>query len=1080
MIPLGKPSAKKPTKETVEETVEKMEKGRKLASNKGSIGAKTHCLPNKKPHIETLPEVKFKDPVLIHGPRSGALPLEIRNTGGATMTISSVTIPANPTGQFSVKLDSMSVDSLGSTVAQVKFTARKDGRQLGKMLIVSDAENNGSGKEVVLIGVGLRMNRITPVLKLAAKLVWYSSKPAQIDPEKIELTYRQAHTQSTYTKGGTLSWDSTIVAVFRDRACKKPEGGGSLELTNAELKGTLELWVRGLKEAKSAEFSLELEDPNDPRFIIEPQAREQIEVKELNVVTPKLEAEYLVALLRRESDPWKEFPADPAYVEIWFEESKKSPHYPDAKNLVLKSGGHLWLAKSNTFADAVAGDLKVTAKDVGGAGKRFKVWVWGKTAGAFKLKLELEDSGLAEVKTNPPAELDFGVVELELVVHQHDATALEAISIDQDTGPIEDYHTNLKDEDLPGQKAMTDDEKTAEATARLLHVQKSGNFGRARVLCKKLDATQWPAGTGDYQIVIRATSVSGSVEVFDAEWDGVKQATPKVKVSELKAADKEFWVEGATATTKRGGARLDLGLDRAPGGLAKTAKYNGDWARFTVVEIKEVKFEAVTDADRPKIWDGAQRRYYINLDANARKLKDDATGGRKIAVTATLTQKIEDVTVHFMLAGHNNNWDKTKLLKGIDDTFDYGELEPALKTTDKTNRDDLLHVSGTTDDQGVAKTDELVLSAIGGEIYKIGAYLDQDPHLAKYVLGHAGLEKRKPVLSGDIYLWRKIWYQITRSNTTAAPTPPQPTITAFRNVKVALLASATQEIYDPATLADDLKKKTVYPRSVFHPANPAPAGTLVVIGDQNWDSFKDKLDTTSDAVKGENPKVHVVVCDEQWDGSDDTGVLDGIITSEDVDVPLPAERGIVKPPLQGGDLGIVAQWKDGTTWKDIGEANIEVEGTRPGMDRIKLNLPAKAKALLPGPGVKVKLELKLAAGAYCGESDGRQILAIYDSDGNYCNTVTHEIGHSVAQVYDGAVTGVPEHESQYEKDGSHCAYPRATADPGPVPAGKKYCVMYHEGPNPSADEPNPGSEDSGVFCERCHPYLLLADMENLG
>jgi hypothetical protein len=301
---------------------------------------------------------------------------------------------------------------------------------------------------------------------------------------------------------------------------------------------------------------------------------------------------------------------------------------------------------------------------------------------------------------------------------------------------------------------------------------------------------------------------------------------------------------------------------------------------------------------------------------------------------------------------------------------------------------------------------------------------------------------------------------------------------------VELVASATQEIYDPATLAAGLKAQTVYPKSMFHPANPAPAGTLVVIGGHNWASFKGKLDTTSNAVKGEKPKVHVVVCDEQWDpgGNSDLWESPTYITSEEVNVPLPAQRGIVAPPLQGGKLVIVAQWKEGwlRQWKEIGEANVQVEGTRPDMSRIKLDLPAKAKACLSKGGVKVRLKLAMAKGPYCGESDGTQIMAIYDSDGNYCNTITHEIGHSVGQVYHDNVDGVPEHESMYETQGNHCAYPRATADPGPVPAGSQYCVMYHEGPNPGPDQPSPGSEDSGVFCKRCHPYLLLAKMENLG
>jgi hypothetical protein len=808
-----------------------------------------------------------------------------------------------------------------------------------------------------------------------------------------------------------------------------------------------------------------------------------------NVVTPKLDAEYLVALLRRTGDPWDKYPADPTYIEIWFEESRQRPHYPPASKLTLKSAGHLMMATENDFSKAVESELSVTAQQVGGAGKKFKIWAWGKKAGAFKLTLALEDPGLPNIVVAPPAEKDFGVVELELVVHQHDAAALEAVEVDPGTDPVATYHTNLKDKALPAQKELTTDQKTAEATARLLHAQKDGNFGRARLLCRKLKADQWPAGADDYDILITAAADSGSVRVFDAEFDGSQVAAPSVKVSALKAADKEFWAEGVTATTKKGDARLHLGLDRAPGGLAKTAKNNADWARFTVVEIKEVKFEVTTDAGKAVTWNAGKKRFYINADANARNLKDDPAG-RKIAVTAALAQEFADVVLHFMLVGDKKIYTQAHWGNNIAAGFDWGKLDKDYKARDKTDRKKLIHVSAKTDAKGVARTDALVLSNFGGEVYRIGAYTSQDPHLAKYVDGHADLGKRKPALSDEIPIWRKIFIQISHNDATALPARAL-TETAFGDNQVFV---EIEEI--------DLKKfkKTDIPGLVEHPLwqfKPGGGATKVIcVGAHNKAGFQGFFKAATAAT---SPKAHLIMCDVQWDP--ELGTLQNFTltaSSGSINYKNAAGNkylGVFDPPLSGAMVPANSSywnWHDGAV-KHLGwltSADVSIQQTRGHTSEVKVTLPAKCTAgvctgcaggtdITPTAAkpATFSLQLNAATGPWAGESGqpgSPHCLIVVNTDLNkFNNTIAHEIGHLFQQVRaDKNWHGVPDHPDQYVKrggQGSHCKKDATEHATAVDQDGKKIyvngtCVMYHV------------AVGNVLFCDNCKVDMRVREM----
>lgn len=64
-----------------------------------------------------------------------------------------------------------------------------------------------------------------------------------------------------------------------------------------------------------------------------------------------------------------------------------------------------------------------------------------------------------------------------------------------------------------------------------------------------------------------------------------------------------------------------------------------------MVEIKEIKLDYTAPAGKPDAWKEAEEKYYINLQ--------DDPDGRKIKLT--LSEKIKDIPVYFMLAEDKNN-----------------------------------------------------------------------------------------------------------------------------------------------------------------------------------------------------------------------------------------------------------------------------------------------------------------------------------------------------------------------------------------------------------------------------------------
>jgi hypothetical protein len=488
-------------------------------------------------------------------------------------------------------------------------------------------------------------------------------------------------------------------------------------------------------------------------------AKVRLQVKRLvNTVKPKIEMEYKVVVLDRklsthqEATETKIETADVTYIQV------SATQTPGPK---YTGGGKFEVSPANV---KVYTDMRCTKELVGGkltsaqlcGGAPFILYLKARTKGKFKAKLTLDPSNNpAHIKVEGPAEEEMGVVEIEMKFHRYDEGELDALQVDPTNDPIATYHNKLKDKALPEQKALTHEQKVKEG--RFLHVQDANHHDRAKLVVKKLVADQWPGGTDDYDVTLKDDS--GTVTLYDKQSHGTEKPLPhKIKVKDLKAKDLELWVAGKGESAKVRDSVLDIGLDRDPGGLAKEAKDNADWGRLTVVKITKVELVVTVPGGKPKVWDSGKKRYYINTEGGAagRTLGDKA-GTREVKVVATLSKAIKDVPIHFMLAPHPDN----AAPAGLPATWKPHELKVDMRRLDRTDRKALMHFSEKTNDQGKAEMKKLVLSAFGGDKFTPAAYIEQDPHLAKYVEGHAQLGTRVPKLSSDtLQVWKRFDYRI--------------------------------------------------------------------------------------------------------------------------------------------------------------------------------------------------------------------------------------------------------------------------------------------------------------------------------
>lgn len=907
-----------------------------------------------------------------------------------------------------------------------------------------------------------------------------AAAPAEEEkPVKLHLRYTETRPEKPFKDDGVLQFSNGNVAVFTDAECKTPlvlDGGRSAQIKNADLKKGLDLYLKGVA-AGAVTATLTLKAPADTAIRVRGPAQQALTVKASNVVEPRLEVEYKVVLLDRKLSDHQEASekkiiAEPTYILVSAQQRQADPKY--TKGALLKAAP----ANIEVFTDEKCEDKdkldlsQPIPNDKLFGGAPWKLYLKGKTKGKFTLSLELEDPGHPKIRKLGPVKIDMGVVELEMKLHWHDVAAVKALQVDPDTDPVDTYYTNLKNKALPDQKAMTDEEKVK--TGRLLHTQKDNHNGRAKLVVQKLDASQWPDGTDDYQIFINRTNTSGAVELWDKDWEGSAVNLPvgPVTVKDLKAAEKIYWVEGKTVTKDFRQVVLDLTLDRpdkdAP---AKSPKRNADWARFTVVQIKELKIDYTAVVGQAVAWDEPQKRFYINLKADP--------DGRKITIGAQLSEKLKDVVIHLMLAPDKDNmkaanWgidlpNTAAVTGGATLTWKWKDIDAAVKHKDKADRKDLLHLSAKTNADGYAKL-ELILSRFGGDKFQPGAYIEQDPHLAKYIHGHTDLEKKKPTLYKDtLQVWRRFWYQIVKVEGINAP-GFGPAVGQYERVRADMQDAGNLDV--TRATVNGFNPQAIYP--MYMVRLNGGGGDALVVSDTNKAQFFAGFTAEVD----KPIKVPILVCDAQWDaGGNSAAVTVSNIPASSFPRDVATSKLVLNPPLQGGDLLVSGTWK-AAEWNaatgawvnsrngNLSNADLTINQTRDDLKKVTVNLPAGVGATTAQTKVWIQnLVVQGANGPYLGESFNQRILAVYESDtqlkrDDFQNTIVHELGHAFHQVLPGApATGIPPHPIQVDVgQGNHCRQEI------------NKCVMYDSGPIV-------GSHNR--YCDICHPYLLVQDMSNI-
>jgi hypothetical protein len=926
-----------------------------------------------------------------------------------------------------------------------------------------------------------------------------------------------------------------------------------------------------------------------------------IEVESKNLVTPKIELEYKVVLLDRQLSKHrdaKEAPLvpTPTRVELSISEADAAkPDQPYGGTHRYAKGGkfvceppnvEVYLDEACTTRLPASGEL--TAAQLP-SGSKLPLYLRGKTAGKFTAKLELKEPADRFIRVDKSSvDAEMGVVELQIKLHHFVAADFDALTADPDRPPpaaknynpqskpndakdyhadlLNQYHTTLKDLALPEQKVMTDAQKIS-GLGRVLCQQTgaaTGNQALAKLVVQKLDAGHWPAGTDDYQVYINRTNVSGAVAIFDKEWDGTEKNLPVsegLKVSELKAADKVYWVEGKNATNAPGGVRLDLTLDRAEGELAKEAKRNADCACFTVVSFKELKVDYTVEADKPLRWDEATSNLYVNLTGTgAGALSKEQA--RTVTLGAQLGEALAGVKVHFMLAPDQNNqkaanggeplpaggetkrtqplaldgpdagcfeirggiklylvdgmlsiarkpnyevnvvatytdgstsrmkyatgsannvdstaglpvktYDATIFTTTREQLWKWDTIDKAAKHKDKPARDKYLHVSAVTDDKGYAKAD-VMLSRGGGDIFQAGCYVDQDPHLAKYVEGHAILEKKKPFFAAKkINVRRRFWVQ-----KVAVESLPSPDFAAAIGQYDRVMADMIQhsDLVVPRSVVSKYSRKGIYPAYMVKVNGGTKEVLLVSALNKKWffNTFKPLPDKPN--------MIPILVCDAQWDPhpDGDTSAVTTPATRMNA-FPLSVNVGkyAIDPPVQGGSLFVSGEWK-AQDWNDAANggagdwgpertgnllaSDVVIDRNRDSLSKVSVLLPVAAAAN-HASRIWVSNLIVRAAKSYLGESFDKKILAVYDptEPDDFQNTIAHEIGHAFAQVVRNVPDGnLPVHPAQADAgQGNHC---RHLAN---------QCVMYDSGPVRGS---------LNRYCKICHPYLLWQDMSTIG
>jgi hypothetical protein len=959
-----------------------------------------------------------------------------------------------------------------------------------------DVPQGGTGIAEFVLPV---VNLVTPKVVPAAKELWFlrpEPPPAvaptwpqlpEEPPIAVQLSLTETMPGKAYTGNGTLSYDLARIAVFRDAACTQPLPTGT-SIPNGQLKAGLRVHLKG-RERGEATLQLALAPSGNGLIVVEGPASATIPVKEANVVEPQIRLESKVVLWNRGLSAHQKddkgvvetelFRADATKVELQVQQLGADAPYTLSGRFEAPNCD-IFMDEACTKKHDPTQPISVSVMSK----SPYPLWLRGKTKGQFDAKLTLTAASGPHIHVRGPATKKMGVVELKFELFQHDEAALVNETFDANKDTLDDYYTALRNKAIPDQKVMTDAQKVW--PGRMLHETGDGSHGRAKLVLKARDASQWPPGTDDYTIHLNRVNKTGAVEVYDAETDGNKLPFPVpregIKASALNA-DKTYWVEGIKACDDWRGVRLDLTVDRPEASpeceLPAEAKRNADWARFTVVKIKSIKLDYTPEVGKPVAWDAAKRRFHINLKADP--------AGRKVKLDVELTAKLKDVPVHVMLAPQKDNGKGANWGVDLPVRWKWGTLDKKFKTDDRSEPDKLLHQLTRTDADGKASI-ELQLSQFGGDVFEPAAYITQDPHLAKYVKDHADdkLGKRKPVrASHTITVWRRFWYREVKvpgiNNPALAGAVGQyERVRAFMDSGPELNVAKASIQGGPA----------VYKRFMIQALGGT--GDALVISDLTRDSF-----FASYAASAERPVEMPILIGDAYlrhnlrtggpAQSDATNLARIPRGNFPVDLALSCTGlsllYIVKPCVNSASLVVSGTWKvyqlepdNSRTLQRTGnwvDADITLESGRAGVNSVRVHFPSTAPTDVAWDPAKTRVDISglviRGARAILGMStkvNGVSVnVAVFDPDeaDDFQNTIVHELGHAFVQVPKGnpanAMAGIPAHPKQADEGfGNHC---RVDTDK---------CVMYDSGPIV-------GSYNR--FCDTCHPYLLAQDMTKL-
>ena len=961
----------------------------------------------------------------------------------------------------------------------------------------ADLYVDGRGAKDVVVPVGGTviaefilpiLNTVTPGLDITQDGIWYlppepPPRPGEVAPpalakelpSTLHLRLNETQPAKPYTGGGGLDFNGAHLQVYRSSNCSGLALASGARLSNAELKAGLTLYVKGVSRG-SAHFKLALDPSGDPNIIVLPPVEKPVQVKEINVVEPKIALEYKVVLWDRglsahqKDDKGVVEPklifADATKIELSLTESSADAPYKKSGRL---EANHCLVFKDEDCTQAQALDLAQPIAVETLSGASYALWLRGKTRGQFNLKLTLADPADPHIRLRPPASKGMGVVELKMELHEHDEAALinETFDDKKDTQAL--YFDELKGKKIPAQVAMSDAKKVW--PGRLLHAQKSGSFGRAKLVVKKLDASQWPAGCDDYLIHLNRSVKSGAVALYAAETEGDPMTfpTPRAgqKVSAL-TADTTYWVEGGAVCSAWRDAELDLTLSRpevSPDcSLVAEAKRHADWARFTVMKVKEIKLDYKAEADEANAWDSGENRFFVNL-------KDDPDG-RKIKLVAEIEPKLEGVPIHFMLAPQKDNGLKANWGVDLPATWKWGAIEDGVKHKDRDAHNKLLHSTKKTNAEGKAEI-EVTLSRFGGDIFEPGAYITQDPHLAKYVKDHTDLGKRKPVLaSHTITVWKKFWYQEVKV-TGIHVAGFGDSADTYKDVKIVMEAAPVVEMTLAAAkllAPNPVRMKYQLSYYVDNNANkfvnnfPGDQTEGLMVGDNLQGTFFALAKPAKDKpVMKPVMNVHAL-----WIADGVSGAKD-MSWSQNLPKEVTMDKMSLSAPIQGDKLLAGGTWeaedfdpaadggkgawinhRDGT----LAPRDISINSNRSDPRSVTVDWP---QALVRATKTRLRVNNLTIRGAkyFLGTSYNKGIINAYtpNDEQDFINTINHELGHSLGQTEKSPPAGAPNHPLQYDQDGSHCNYQN------------KSCVMYESGPQATS---------LNRYCPTCHPYVLSA------